>query len=444
MSLPPPPLSTLTPVAGKRVTVMGLGLFGGQIAVARYLATQNARVLITDASPPEKLKPSIDQLKDLDLSYRLGEHRTEDFTSADLIVTSPAVPPNSPHLSAARAAGIPIVTEIELTLERLHQQNPTQILIAITGTKGKSTTSALLGRMLSAKNTTHVGGNIGNPLLNQLSSIAPSDWVLLELSSYMLHYLGPRGFRPHIAVVTMVSADHLDWHGGIAPYHAAKAALVAHQLPTDHAILCSTSPVSSSFASLTRAQTHVYSETTSPSIPLLIPGTHNQLNAQGALLAATLLGVPRDTALAAVADFPGLPHRLELVATVRGVRYYNDSIATIPEAAIAALTAFPPHTVLHIVGGQDKHLDMSPLTTALATTAKKTLCIGTQGPALHATLGPEKSELCHTLPAALARAAELATPGDTVLLSPGYPSYDQYPNFQARGDLFRTLAQALK
>jgi len=436
-------LSKLTEVSGKRVVVMGLGRFGGQIAVARYLATHGARVLITDASPAEKLAPSVEQLKDLDIEYRLGEHRVSDFISADLIATSPAVPPANEFLAAARSAGVPIVTEIELTLERLHQQNPAQTVVAITGTKGKSTTSALLGRMLSAKNTTHVGGNIGNPLLNQLTSIRPADWVLLELSSYMLHYLGPRGFRPNVAVITMVSADHLDWHGGLAPYHAAKAALISHQLPTDHAVICAVNPATLALAQTTRAKVHHFTQDTSPAIALLIPGAHNQLNAQGALLAASLMGVPRDLAAAAVANFPGLPHRLELVAERRGVRYYNDSIATIPEAATAALEAFHPHTVLQIVGGYDKHLNMSPLSAALASRAKKSLCIGALGPALHAAIGPERSELCHTLPAALARAAELARPGDVVLLSTGCASYDQFPNFEARGDEFRTLARQL-
>jgi UDP-N-acetylmuramoylalanine--D-glutamate ligase len=424
-----------TRVAGKRVTVMGLGRFGGQIAGARWLAGQGAKVLVTDTTPPEKLADSVRQLEGLGIEYRLGEHRIEDFSSAELVMASPAVPPENPYLAAARGAGVPIVTEIELFLER----NPARTVIGVTGTKGKSTTTAMLGRMLATRNRTHVGGNIGRPLIGTIEKITPDDWVLLELSSYMLHYLGARRFRPNLALVTMVSADHLDWHGGAEAYVNAKVNLVAHQLPEDHAIVYAQNPSTPVFAGATRAQFATYDGRTNPRVELLLPGEHNQVNAQGALLAALTLGVDDAAARDAVRGFGGLPHRLELVCERGGVTYYNDSIATIPEAAVVALESFPPSRVIQIVGGYDKHLDMTPMVEALARRAKAALCIGALGPSLADRIGP-RAENCATLDAAIARARNIATPGDIVLLSTGCASYDQFANFESRGDRFRELA----
>ncbi|MFN4243950.1 MAG: UDP-N-acetylmuramoyl-L-alanine--D-glutamate ligase [Tepidisphaerales bacterium] len=434
-----PPLSERTDVRGRRVTVMGLGRFGGQLAAIRYLLARDARVVVTDSAGEAKLADSLRELDGLPLTFHLGGHVESDFTETDLVVVSPAVPPTNPFLLKAHAAGVRVVTEIELTLERIYARNPEQTVIGVTGTKGKSTTTALLGRMLASTFPTHVGGNIGRPLLNQLDTIGAGDLVLLELSSFMLHYLGRRRFRPHVAVVTLVSADHLDWHGSLEAYIDAKRQLVRYQRPTDHAVLCATSEVARGFAHDTAAQVHLYGPPDpAERIPMRLPGEHNQLNAAGALRAATLLGVPRQQALAAVADFGGLPHRLELVHESGGVRYYNDSIATVPEAAVAALRSFPPDTVLQIAGGSDKGLDLSPLVAALRQQARAVLCIGTLGPKLAAEVGP-KAELCQTLDVAVSRARQLARPGDVVLLSPGCASYDQFPHFEARGDAFRRL-----
>jgi UDP-N-acetylmuramoylalanine--D-glutamate ligase len=439
----PAPLTTPTRIdPGDRVLLLGLGHFGGQIAVARYLCSQGAQVTITDRDDAAKLAPSIAQIKDLPITYHLGGHLDSDFTSADLIVTSPAVPPSSRHLQLARERGIPVVTEIELTLERILARNPRQTLVAVTGTKGKSTTTALLGKMLATARTTHVGGNIGAPLINHIDSINPDDFVLLELSSYMLHYLGPRAFRPGVAVVTLISQDHLEWHGGLQNYYAAKRQLISHLRPGDTAVLYNTSPTFEEFAATaTTAGASVIPygpNLNHHPIPLLLPGVHNQTNAQGALAAAGALGVPRTQAANAVATFPGLPHRLFLVAERNGVRYYDDSIATIPDAAVAALESFPANTVLHIVGGYDKHLDNTPLVRAIQSHAKAALCIGATGPALANAIG-QKAHLAQSLDEAIKTAQQLASKGDTVLLSPGTASYDQYPNFEARGNHFAQL-----
>ena len=426
----------------KRVVVAGLGKFGGQIAAVRWLVARGARVLVTDKSPAEKLAGSVKELDGLAVEFRLGEHRAEDFRGADLVVASPAIPPQNEYLAAARAAGVPVTTEVRLFIERC----PAKRIVGVTGTKGKSTTTALLGRMLATKYTTHVGGNIGKPLLLDLPNIKPDDVVLLELSSFMLEYLRDLEWSPHVAVVTMLSADHLDWHGSADAYLDAKRQIVRHQRPGDVAVLAEGGEHTAAMAALTRGRVVTFS-TDNRSFELSVPGWHNQFNCQAAWTAARELGVTFDDAQRAVKDFAGLPHRLHLVHEARGVRWFNDSIATIPEAAIAALDSFPPRTVLQIVGGSDKGLDFSAMAAALAERAKAVLCIGTTGPTIAALVRERRPVSgaavhdCGTLAAAVTRAKSTAAAGDVVLLSTGCASYDQFDNFQQRGDLFADYAR---
>ncbi len=433
----------MSALSGKRVTVAGLGRFGGGIAAARWLAGEGATVLVTDRAPAEKLKDSVAALADVAVQYRLGEHQEADFTSAALVVASPAIPPTNPFLAAARRAGVPVTTEIRLFVERC----PATI-VGVTGTKGKSTTTALLHRMLSAKYPTHVGGNLGGSLLPKLGQIRPTDLVVLELSSYMLHYLGEIGWRPHVGLVTIVAQDHLDWHGGAAAYVRAKQNLVRFMRPDDVAVLNHDDPGAMAFSTVSQAKVVTYGRDAPRQFALKLPGAHNQLNAQAAFAAAQQLGVTFEQAQAAVADFPGLPHRLQLVhESPRGVRYYNDSIATIPEAAVAALESFPPNSVLQIVGGHDKHLPLKAMANALVERAKATLCVGATGKAIATMIGESTFQGgavaydCGDLAAAVKVAREIAMPGDVVLLSTGCASYDQFVNFEERGDRFAALAR---
>lgn len=423
----------------KRVTVAGLGHFGGGIAVSKWLVGQGAKVLVTDLGSAEKLAHSVPQLAGLPIEFRLGEHRVSDFSDCDLVVTSPAVKPTSEYLSAARAAGVPITTEMRLFLERCRAKR----IVGVTGTKGKSTTTALLGRMLATIHKTWVGGNIGKSLLADLPAIEPDHVVLLELSSYMLEYLRPMNWSPHVALVTFLSTDHTEWHGSHEAYLDAKINLVRHQSPTDFAFLPE-GPIADRFAASTAAKVTRYLLEADRRFGLpLLPGEHNQLNAQSAFMAAAVLGVKREDAQAAIRDFGGLPHRLELVHEDNGVRYYNDSIATIPEAAVVACSAFEPGTVIQIVGGSDKKLDMAPMCRALSQRAKAVLCIGQIGPVL-ATLSAGGSAIVKasdTLAVAMEQSKSLATPGDVVLLSPGTASYGQFTNFEERGDAFARLAK---
>ena len=433
-------------LTGKRVVVAGLGKFGGQIVAAKWLVGQGARVLVTDRSPAEKLASSVRELDGLPIEFRLGEHRVDDFTSADLIVTSPAIPPQNEFVAAARTAGVPITTEIRLFIERC----PAKRIVGVTGTKGKSTTTALLGRMLASQYTTHVGGNIGRPLLLELPNIRREDVVLLELSSFMLEYLRDLSWSPHVAVMTMLSSDHLDWHGSAEAYLDAKRQIVKHQKPADVAVLPGNLPHTAEMARMTPGRVVLY-PTHQRTFDLKMPGAHNQFNCQAAWAAAEALGVSFEEAQRAVKEFPGLPHRLELVHESNGVRWFNDSIATIPDAAVAALNSFPPRTVLQIVGGFDKELPFTAMAAALRERAKAVFCIGQTGPAIDKLMaggegsdgggGAAPSYQCGDLATAVRMSRSMAGPGDVVLLSTGCASYGQFSNFEERGEAFAALAK---
>jgi len=395
------------------VTVAGLGRFGGQIAAARWLVEQGAHVLVTDQALPEKLATSVQQLAGLSIEFRLGKHHIEDFTQADLIVTSPALPPGNPYLKAATDAGVPITTEIRLFIERC----PATIL-GITGSKGKSTTTAFLGEMLKTRFTVWVGGNIGRPLLNELRQIDKTHLVVLELSSFMLEYLAPMRWSPHVSVVTMLATDHLDWHGSAQAYLEAKKNILRFQRPDDFAVLNADDPASAAFAQVTPARVIPFSTAHGVPFDLILPGRHNQSNAQAAFAAAALMGIGRDDAQRAIANFPGLPHRLQLVHESLGIRYFND-----------------------------KGVPLIALCAALIERAKAVLCIGATGKQIAAILAQSPSQSaanihdCGDLPTAMRIAPQIAAPGDTILLSPGCASLDQFVNFEERGDLFAKLAR---
>src|SRR5258706_10076783 len=430
-------------IRNQRVTVMGLGRFGGGIAVAKWLIGQGAKVLVTDKDSADKLAESVNQLAGLPIEFRLGEHREEDFRTADLIVASPAVPLTNSYIQAARAAGVPIPPEMRLFVERC----PAKRMLGVTGTKGKSTTTSMLGAMLSKKYKTWVGGNLGGSLLPDLPQMKPDDLVLLELSSYMLEHLRPMKWSPHVALITMVAQDHVEWHGSIDAYIGAKKVLLAFQKPTDFAVFNATSPQCMELTQATQAKVVLFGLDGRRPFELKIPGIHNQINAQGAFAAAACLGVTWEEAQDALLhNFKPLPHRLELVHEERGVRYYNDSIATIPEAAIAALDSFPVGKVIQIVGGRQKDLSLAEMCATLAVKAKAVLCIGEKGPEIGEAIRRSSANSaivhdCKDLAGALRIAKSIARPGDIVLLSTGCKSYDQFINFERRGDAFTRLAR---
>jgi len=429
-------------IRDKRVTVAGLGRFGGGISAARWLVDQGAQVLVTDQAKAETLENSIRQLDGLPVEFRLGEHREEDFSQADLVVASPAIAPTSKYLQAARAAGVKVTTEICLFVERCNNR-----IIGVTGTKGKSTTTAMLGEMLKKKYTVWVGGNIGGSLLADLPKMKPDDLVVLELSSFMLEYLREMHWSPHVALISMLAADHIEWHGSVQAYLDAKQTLLRFQSPRDIAVLNEENPQSMNLSATTRGRVILFGVRNRKRFDLLIPGEHNQLNAQGAFATAQALDVSWDEAQSALRDFKGLPHRLQLVHEEHGVKYFNDSIATIPDAAVAALDSFPTKKVIQIVGGYDKHLPLTAMCNALAEHAKAVLCIGAMGPTVAEMMSKAPVQVaasvynCGDLATAVKVAKQIAVSGDIVLLSPGAASYDQFTNFEQRGSEFSRLVR---
>lgn len=417
---------------GKRVTVMGLGRFGGGLGVAKWLHNQGANVLVTDMASADALAAPLAELPK-GMETRLGEHAEADFTSADLIVASPAVakPWNNPYLNTAAAAGVPITTEIGLAIERLPDRTR---VIGVTGTAGKSTTSAMLARALEAAGQrVHLGGNIGGSLLE--ADIQPNDIVVLELSSFMLHWLGRSNWSPGTAVVTNLTPNHLDWHETFEHYEQSKRHIAAHQQPGD-LLLTDLWP---DFTTATRVRP-------TDDLPrLALPCSHNQANAATALAAATAtlerLSIPhdREAMIRAIATFPGLPHRLQLVAYHAGVSFYNDSKCTTPEAvalAVEALADRTPREHIHLIaGGADKGVDLSPI-AALSRTIGSLHTIGTTGPRITELAAGGKATHHDALEAAFEAAVGESSRGHAVLLSPGCASWDQFTNYEQRGALF--------
>ncbi len=430
---------------GQRVTVMGLGRFGGGVGVTRFLASRGARVLVTDLDPADKLQKSVLQLADLPagVDYRLGEHRVEDFTGADLVVVNPAVRPDNVYVQAARDAGVPITSEIRLLVEHLPNRMRT---IGVTGTAGKSTTTAMVGHILSrvTDRRVRVGGNIGGSLLAQLDSITLDDWIVLELSSFMLESLREARWSPHIAVITNVMPNHLDWHPTFEHYLAAKQVIFDYQSDEDFAIIPQwQSHLLQLDESRWPDRVMAFDNTPEDYLrdELLVPGLHNRMNAVMACGAAKFAGVPWRESAAALADFAGLPHRLQFVCERNGVRYFNDSKSTTPEAAILAIESFPSGGVHAILGGYDKHADLTAMARTAARRCRAIYTIGTTGDAIASAAGGLASSgtevtRCHTLDRAVQETVTRVRQGDVVLLSPGCASWDQFDNFEQRGAAF--------
>lgn len=470
-----------------RVTVMGLGTFGGGVGAVRFLVQSGARVTVTDLRPPAELQTSVTALAATPPAvWHLGEHLPQDFEQTDLVVASPAVPSDSPWLQRARGAGIPITSEIELFFERQRGR-----VVAVTGSNGKSTTTTLLHRLLeTATARPHptataqaatapavrvwLGGNIGQSLLPVVDQISPRDWVVLELSSFQLETLDHLRPAPYVSVVTNFTPNHLDRHHTLAAYRQAKQAITRYQTPNQFAVRNLDDPDVADWP--TAARRVGFGLTDHPTDGLFIPGTggrspeqavwrwhgteemvplptwvplagrHNLANALAATAAARVCQADWSAIETATRSFRGLPHRLERVAEWQGVKYYNDSKATTPEAAALALAAFGETPQIALVGGYDKQIDLTPLVRALGRAhLRGVVFLGQTGPELQRRwrdAGPTAHVpwlLADNLPQGVAWCRARAQPGDVVLLSPGCASHDWFRNYEERGDLFRQL-----
>ncbi len=434
-----------------RVTVMGLGRFGGGLGVTQWLAARGAQVLVTDVKPAETF---IEELAALDpltrsgqVTLRLGEHNVSDFTTCDLVVANAAVPTpwSNRFLRAAQAAGIEVTTEISLLVASLPRETRERRTIAITGSVGKSTTTAMIAHALrDAGVDTKVGGNLGGSLLNDLETVAPDTWIVLELSSAQLHWIETTTpFSPPIAVVTAFAENHLDWHGDLTHYRESKRHILRHQRAGDTAVIAK--ELDDWLPSVQPGVRVVRPQPADVPGEMILPGEHNRANAAAALAACTAAVPTIDVARvrASLRAYPGLEHRLEFVSEIAGVKYYNDSKSTTPGAtltALAAIGAATPLSRVHLIaGGYDKKVSLRDLGD-LANKIAGVYAIGATAPIIvQESAGRAKD--CGTLASAFVEIKKSVKPGDVVLLSPGCASWGQFDNFEQRGEQFKRLVK---
>jgi UDP-N-acetylmuramoylalanine--D-glutamate ligase len=458
-----------TDLAGKRVLLMGLGSRQGGLGVTRYLVSCGAQVRVTDQRNAEQLAATLAELGNLPVELSLGGHREEDVAWADVVVRNPAVPRESPWLALARRLGKPIEMEMSLFLRACSAP-----VIGVTGTKGKTTTTTLLAAMLRERWPQAVlAGNMGVSALTQLPSIAPDVPVALELSSFQLEGLDEHRLSPAVAVITSISPDHLDRYPTYDDYVRTKAAIVAHQQPHEWAVLSrddlpelirerligrvatfGVEPVAGDFALWLSAgrfagRWHGREIDLGPVAALRLPGAHSQLNALAAAAAALAVGVMSEEIARGIAGFSGVPHRLEHVATIGAVDFINDTAATAPAAAVAALRAFAGREVIVVAGGYDKKLPMEPLADELTRSAKRVVLLdGSATPLVQHLLAarnyPAVDGPFDSMEAAVRHAAQVAPPGGVVLLSPGTASFGMFRDEFHRGDAFRAAVRALE
>ncbi len=441
---------------GKHVLVIGLARTG--IATARFCAEHGATVTASDSHAESELGTEVLSLREEGVTLELGGSPESSLLKQDLVIPSPGVPADAPLLQSARAKGITIWSEIELADRFLDGR-----LIAITGSNGKTTTTSLVHHILrTAGFSTLVAGNIGTPLISRVALTSEDTITVAELSSFQLELI--ETFHPDIAVLLNLTPDHLDRHKTMEAYTAAKARIFEKQTKSDFAVLNAEDPAAVALAPK-RPQVYWFSRKqrvlqgaylreeeivfrTSKQEEVLLkreeislPGAHNLENVLAAVTAARLEGAPVAAIAEAVRTFPGVEHRLEFVAEIGGVRYYNDSKATNVDATLKALEAFPGK-ILVILGGKDKGSDYSVLQNALRERSVLALLIGAAAEKIEQQIaGSVAIERAGTVERAVEIASQAARCGDVVLLAPACASFDQFENFEHRGRVFKELVR---
>lgn len=424
------------PLPGGPYLVVGLARSGQ--AAARLLAARGERVIATDAGHPE----GAGRLRELGVEVHLDGHREELVDSARCLVKSPGVPRSAPVVRRALTLGVPVLGELELAWRLLPNR-----FVAVTGTNGKSTVTELIGHILrTAGLEVAVAGNVGTPLSSLVGELDPGAIVVCECSSFQLE--DSEAFAPEVAVLLNVTPDHLDRHGDFDSYRAAKLRMFVNQGPSDWAILDSSLPELRDVRIGGRARIVDLAGASDEALAAELAdgplaGPHNLANARAAQAAALALGVDREAIVRALRTFPGLPHRLERVAERGGVLYVNDSKATNVSAALAALTSFGrPQRV--IMGGSLKGEDFAPLAEPVAERCAAVYLTGPAAPQLERALEPAAAagvavKRCADFADAFRSAAADAQPGDVVLLSPACASFDEFRDYEERGERFREL-----
>lgn len=447
----------------KKVLIAGLGSYkhGSGISAAKFFYKNGARVTVTDLKARKDLAQSIKELGSGKIKYVLGKHRIEDFKKADLVVKNPGIRRNSPYLVAAKKAGVPIESDITIFFKHCPG-----MIIGITGTRGKSTTSALLAQMLNKKNKTFLGGNIKVSPLNFLARVKKNDWVVVELSSWMLEDLNDMKASPHIGVVTNVMRDHLNTYSGMKSYARAKAMIFKHQAKDDFAVLNRDNKYTRDFGKIVPSRRFWFSSKpfsqengamlkngrlifrrdgriwdVASRKDVLLPGEHNLYNALAALCVAKIERVACAKVRATLRIFKGIDSRQELIKEKGGIKYYNDTTATTPDAGIAALkTLSRGKNIVLICGGADKKLLFDHWAKQVKKYAKEVILLnGTAAAKMIRALKKNKiapAGVVNSMDAAVKMAKNLAHKGDIVLLSPSAASFGLFKNEFDRGERF--------
>jgi UDP-N-acetylmuramoylalanine--D-glutamate ligase len=446
-------------VNGKRVLVVGLGKSG--VASALFLQARGARVTVSDSKSEAELHEHIPVLLENGIAVETGGHGDRTFGQQDLIVISPGVPVSAPALEPARKLEIPIIGEVELA-SRFLKGN----LVAITGSNGKTTTTALAGDVVAEGGfKTLVGGNIGTPAISLVAGSSEQTYTVLEISSFQLETI--EKFHPRVAVVLNVTPDHLDRHGTFEVYWEAKRRIFENQTVADFAVLNADDPEAVKMAEGLKSQLRWFSRKREvvmgafvrgdrilykdakgeheimPLSDMQLKGAHNVENVLAAVAVGAIVGVPAEKIREAAKNFRAVEHRLEYVATINGVEFYNDSKATNVDATIKALESFPRG--IHIIlGGKDKGSDYTVLKPLLKERVKRVYTIGAAAAKIESHIaGAAEITNAGTIDVAVRKAMETASAGDVVVLAPACASFDQFTSYEHRGRVFKELVQAL-
>jgi UDP-N-acetylmuramoylalanine--D-glutamate ligase len=432
---------------GKKITVMGLGLLGGVGDIA-YLAEQGAEVIATDLKSEEELEPSLAILRKYpNISYTLGKHELADFQNRDLIIKAPSTPVDSPYIMEARKNGIEVTMWAALFARFAREAGAT--IVGITGTRGKTTVTAMITAGVRAAGMQVVeGGNVrGTSVLPQLATVSIGTIAVLELDSWKLQGFGEANMSPHIAVFTSFYPDHMNYYkGDMDAYLADKANIFLYQTEEDTLILgkqCAPTIIEK-YGEAIQAHTIVADEMKLPETwKLSVPGVHNRYNAALALATLRTLGIEDEVTREALTTFPGVPGRLELVREVNGIKVYNDTTATTPEATLVALRALDggSRNVILIMGGADKELDMNKLLHEIPNFTKRVIMLTGTGTNRVLEFLPGAS-VFDDLSKAVHEAFSAAESGDIILFSPAFASFGMFKNEYDRGDQFNAMIQA--
>lgn len=431
---------------GKKITLMGLGLLGRGVGDAEFLAACGAELIVTDLKTAAELAPSIERLKDFPtITYRLGEHRLEDFEGRDMVIRAPNTPLDSPFIARARERGIPV----EMDASLFAKLSPATI-VGITGTRGKSTVTHLIYEMAKAagKNPFLGGNERGTATLPLLLRTDPTSTIVLELDSWQLQGFEDAGISPHVSVWTNFFPDHMNYYkGDMDRYFRDKAAIARFQKPGD--FFATTREIKEQIDA--RFGALAGTSATDPAIPedwaVALPGEHNRRNAAFACAAAHAMGIPDDVIKNVLKTFSGLPGRLQLLGEKGGIAFYDDGNSTTPEAMVAALRTLAPQgrPIVLIAGGSDKELDFSKMVLEIVGSVKKLVLFnGNATEKIKALLPADLTyATAASMDEAFAAALSAAAPRDIVLLSPGATSFGIFKNEYDRGDQFKAAFEKL-